>query len=53
MSEDDLSDALRKATQKRSLWTRGVLKGGHSPDHPTLPQFPEGFYLKMQVHSVE
>jgi 23S rRNA (cytosine1962-C5)-methyltransferase len=53
LSDEDLSEALRKATQRNRMWARGVLKGGHSPDHPTLPQFPEGSYLKMQVHSVE
>ncbi len=53
LAEDDLREAIRKATQRAKVGIRGVLKGGHSPDHPTLPQFPEGYYLKMHVHSIE
>jgi 23S rRNA (cytosine1962-C5)-methyltransferase len=38
-----LSNALRKSGQ-RGAW---IAQGAQGLDHPRLPQFPEGHYLKM------
>lgn len=50
--EEEFRDALRKASLRHSSEVRGILRGGHAADHPTLMQFPEGFYLKMYMHQV-
>lgn len=50
--EEELRDVVRKAIQRNHFPARGVARGGHAPDHPTLPSFPEGAYLKMLVHQV-
>jgi 23S rRNA (cytosine1962-C5)-methyltransferase len=48
--ESEMMDVLRKSLQRGELEGRCVLHGGHSPDHPVLLSFGEGFYLKMFVH---
>ena len=50
--EEEFRDAIRKASLRNFSEVRSVLRGGHAADHPTLMQFPEGFYLKMYVHYV-
>lgn len=50
--EEEFRDALRKAALRNFSEIRSVLRGGHAADHPTLMQFPEGFYLKMYMHQV-
>ena len=50
LEEEEFRDAIRKASLRNSAEMRSVLRGGHAADHPTLMQFPEGFYLKMYVH---
>lgn len=50
--EEEFRDVLRKASLRNFSQVRGVLRGGHAADHPTLMQFPEGFYLKMYTHQV-
>jgi 23S rRNA (cytosine1962-C5)-methyltransferase len=52
LEEEEFRDAIRKAALRNSSELRSVLRGGHAADHPTLMQFPEGFYLKMYVHYV-
>lgn len=52
LTEEDFREALRKASLRNQNSARGILRGGHSADHPTLMQFPEGFYLKMYTHQV-
>lgn len=52
LTEEDLRDALRKAAQRNFSEVRSVMRGGHAADHPTLMNFPEGFYLKMYVHQM-
>ncbi|KYG62215.1 class I SAM-dependent rRNA methyltransferase [Bdellovibrio bacteriovorus] len=52
LEEEEFRDAIRKASLRNSFEVRSVLRGGHAADHPTLMQFPEGFYLKMYVHYV-
>lgn len=50
MEEDNFRDILRKAQVRQSIRMPSVLTGAHSPDHPTIMSFPEGFYLKMIGH---
>lgn len=52
LDEVEFRDAIRKASLRNYSELRSVLRGGHAADHPTLMQFPEGFYLKMYVHYV-
>jgi 23S rRNA (cytosine1962-C5)-methyltransferase len=52
LTEEDFRNAIRKASLRNYTEVRSVLRGGHAADHPTLMQFPEGFYLKMYVHYV-
>lgn len=55
LNEEDFRYSIQKAISRNAnVQTRvqGVLRGGHAADHPTLIQFPEGFYLKMFVHHV-
>lgn len=52
LEEEEFRDAIRKASLRNFSEFRSVLRGGHAADHPTLMQFPEGFYLKMYVHFV-
>lgn len=52
LDEVEFRDAIRKASLRNFSEVRSVLRGGHAADHPTLMQFPEGFYLKMYVHYV-
>lgn len=53
LEEEEFRDAIRKASLRNYSEVRSVLRGGHAADHPTLMQFPEGFYLKMYVHYVQ
>ncbi len=50
--ESEMMETLRKAIQRGEIEARCILHGGHSPDHPVLLSFSEGFYLKMFVHHV-
>jgi 23S rRNA (cytosine1962-C5)-methyltransferase len=52
LEEEEFRDAIRKASLRNFSEVRSVLRGGHASDHPTLMQFPEGFYLKMFVHFI-
>ncbi|MGZ3773650.1 MAG: class I SAM-dependent rRNA methyltransferase [Pseudobdellovibrionaceae bacterium] len=52
LEEEEFRDAIRKASLRNLSDMRSVLRGGHAADHPTLMQFPEGFYLKMYVHYI-
>ncbi len=52
LEEEEFRDAIRKASLRNSNDVRSILRGGHAADHPTLMQFPEGFYLKMYVHYI-
>ncbi|WP_413288882.1 class I SAM-dependent rRNA methyltransferase [Bdellovibrio sp. HCB337] len=51
--EEDFKEAIRKAIQRNGWQARNLTRGGHAADHPTILQFPEGFYLKMFTHFVE
>jgi 23S rRNA (cytosine1962-C5)-methyltransferase len=50
--EEDMIPVLQKAVRRDGREARCIAHGGHAPDHPVLVSFPEGFYLKMFVHSV-
>ena len=55
LSEESFSETLAKAARRNGL--RGadlhwVARGGQSPDHPTLAEFPEGRYLKAWLGRV-
>jgi 23S rRNA (cytosine1962-C5)-methyltransferase len=50
--ESEMKDTLQKALKRGENEGRCILHGGHSPDHPVLLAFSEGFYLKMFVHHV-
>jgi 23S rRNA (cytosine1962-C5)-methyltransferase len=52
LEEEEFRDAIRKASLRNYSEVRGVLRGGHAADHPTLMQFPEGFYLKMYTTQI-
>lgn len=52
LEEVDFKEALRKSIQRSGWQARNLTRGGHAADHPTLVQFPEGFYLKMFTHMV-
>lgn len=50
--ESEMMDVLRKSIQRGTFEARCIIHGGHSPDHPVLLSFNEGFYLKMFVHQI-
>ncbi len=50
--EAEMKETLQKALRRGENEGRCILHGGHSPDHPVLLAFSEGFYLKMFVHHV-
>jgi len=50
--ESEMKETLQKALRRGENEARCILHGGHSPDHPVLLAFSEGFYLKMFVHHV-
>ena len=50
LTEEDFRAALARAfAANEDLDMRLVARGGHAPDHPQLPQFPQGTYLKCWV----
>lgn len=53
LDEESFKEAIRKAIQRNGWQARNLTRGGHAADHPTILQFPEGFYLKMFTHFVE
>lgn len=52
ISENDLLEAVNKAAVKCHKKVQLVSRGGPAEDHPKLPGFAEGSYLKMLVHQV-
>lgn len=53
VSGDEWRQILAEASGKvgRSFWR--LAKGGHGPDHPVRPEFPEGEYLKCLIGRVD
>jgi 23S rRNA (cytosine1962-C5)-methyltransferase len=52
LTEEDFKEVISKAMIRNGRSGRMVLHGGHAPDHPTVMNFSEGFYLKMFVNFV-
>ncbi len=53
LEEEEFKEVIRKSIQRNHWQARNLTRGGHAADHPTILQFPEGFYLKMFTHFVE
>jgi len=49
----DWNQVLLEASGKAGRMFRLIHQGGHAPDHPTRPEFPEGEYLKCVMGRVE
>ncbi|NDD92604.1 class I SAM-dependent rRNA methyltransferase, partial [bacterium] len=47
--EDSFQETLAKASRRQGRQFSWVARGGQSPDHPTLAEFPEGRYLKCWI----
>lgn len=50
---EDFKEALRKAILRSGKNVRCVAFGAQGWDHPTLMNFPEGYYLKMVMHQLD
>lgn len=48
----DWRQVLLEASQKAGRMFRQIAQGGHGPDHPLRPEFPEGEYLKCVIGRV-
>ena len=51
LTEEDFIDSIKKSILRNKHVARVLAHGRHAPDHPMLLTFPEGFYLKMYIHS--
>lgn len=49
----DFSRVMLEASQKAGRSFKQLLAGGHAPDHPLRPEFPEGEYLKCLIGRVD
>jgi 23S rRNA (cytosine1962-C5)-methyltransferase len=49
----DWNQVLLEAGQKAGRMFRSIHRGGHAPDHPVRPEFPEGEYLKCELGRIE
>jgi 23S rRNA (cytosine1962-C5)-methyltransferase len=49
----DFNKALGEACGKAGRAFQQILNGGHAPDHPVRPDFPEGEYLKAVIGRVD
>ncbi len=50
---EDWREVLLQAGSKANRMFKQLAKGGHGPDHPTRPEFPEGEYLKCEIGRIE
>lgn len=48
LTEEDFREMLARVTSTSSE-TRWLARGGHGPDHPQRPEFPQGSYLKAWI----
>lgn len=48
-TEEDFRGMLARVVQSSPVETRWLARGGHSPDHPQRPEFPQGTYLKSWI----
>ncbi|MCB0348917.1 MAG: class I SAM-dependent rRNA methyltransferase [Bdellovibrionales bacterium] len=49
VNEEDFSNAIARAHQLSQKNLQWIYKGGHSPDHPWLLEFSQGYYLKCMA----
>lgn len=49
----DYTKVLQDASAKAGRMFQQVFLGGHGPDHPLRPEFPEGEYLKCHLGRVD
>jgi 23S rRNA (cytosine1962-C5)-methyltransferase len=52
VKQADWDRVLLESSQKAGRMLRAIHRGGHAPDHPVRPDFPEGEYLKCFVGRV-
>jgi 23S rRNA (cytosine1962-C5)-methyltransferase len=50
---EDWREVLADASGKAGRMFQQALEGGHGPDHPVRPEFPEGSYLKCAIGRVD
>lgn len=50
LTAERFASLVEKAKSRARRESVRILEGGPGPDHPTLPGFPEGRYLKMTLH---
>lgn len=53
VSSDEWRVVLAEGAQKAGRVFRRLVMGGHGPDHPVRPEFPEGEYLKCVIGRVD
>lgn len=49
VNEEDFTASIARAVQNSQKPIQWMHKGGHSPDHPWLLEFPQGYYLKCMA----
>jgi 23S rRNA (cytosine1962-C5)-methyltransferase len=49
----DWKQVLLEASQKAGRTYKQFAQGGHAPDHPLRPEFPEGEYLKCTFGRID
>ncbi len=52
VKQGDWDRILQEASGKAGRMFQSLQKGGHAPDHPVRPEFPEGEYLKCTLGRV-
>jgi len=50
---EDWQGVLQQASAKASRTYKMLVRGGHGPDHPVRPDFPEGEYLKCEIGEMD
>jgi len=53
LSETEFAGVLAKAANRQMRKVKWIARGGQSPDHPILAEFPEGKYLKTWIGIVD
>jgi 23S rRNA (cytosine1962-C5)-methyltransferase len=49
VTEEDFAASTQRAANYAHKNLQWIYKGGHSPDHPWLLEFPQGYYLKCMA----
>lgn len=53
VKQEDWQSVMLEATQKAGRTFKQLVRGGHAPDHPLRPEFPEGEYLKCVIGRID